>query len=97
MRSLPSYLSSGLWWLWPHFRAFRHGIGTTDRSILDKVILNPIVNTINIAALVLGVEVCKWVRNVFDPVVRNNSHVAITQNILAEYLNAVAWDCQWLA
>lgn len=51
--------------------------------------LDPFFDGANIAAFVPRVEVCKRVRGLLDPVVRDDTHVCVAHDVLAEHLDAV--------
>jgi hypothetical protein len=75
--------------LCPDLRAVRHWIWLALRRILDHAIRDPFLDSANITAFVNSVEVGKRVRDVFDPVVRDDAHVGVAEDILAEHFNAV--------
>jgi hypothetical protein len=51
--------------------------------------MNPTLHAPEIATIVPGIEVGKWVWSLDNPLMRNNSNVSIAHDILAQNLNTM--------
>ena len=76
-------------WLLPHPIPVRSRQTPTPLHFRNSVFLNPSLNSPNIPAFMPRIEICKRVRGLLDPVVRNDTYVGVAHDVLPEHFDAV--------
>ena len=73
----------------PHPIPHRPGQTLTPLHFRNSMFLNPFFHSPDIAAFMPSIEICKRVRGLLDPVVRDYAYVGVAHDVLAEHFHAV--------